>query len=318
MKIMASGPITSWQIDGETMETVRNFIFLGSKITVDGVCSHEIKGRLPLGRKAMSNLDSILKKKNRDITLLRKVQSVKTIVYSSCHVGMWELNHKKSWVLKNWCFWTMVLEKTLESPLDYKEIKPFNPKGNQPWMFIGRTDAEAEALILWPPDANNWLIGKDLEAGKDWTQEEKGTTEDEMIGLHHQFNRHEFAQTPGDGKGQGSLACCSPWVTKIWTQLSGWTTTVVIIFIMLYIISPLLMLQLEICLLWPPSSNPLLFPPCPWSVSFASASQHPHSTLRWDKMARVARAAYFPSSTWKSVVRAGVEYLLLLTLLRVW
>ena len=115
------------------METVRNFIFLGSKITIDGVCSHEIKGHLPLGRKAMSNLDSILK--NRDITLLRKVQSVKTIVYSGCHVGMWELNHKESWVLKNWCFWTVVLEKTRESPLDCKEIKPVNPKGNQPFQI---------------------------------------------------------------------------------------------------------------------------------------------------------------------------------------
>ena len=177
-----------------------------------------------------------------------------------------------------------VLEKTLESPLDCKEIKLVNPKGNQSWIFIGRTDAEAEALIFWPPDAKNWLIGKDLEAGKDWTQEEKETTEDEIVGWHHQFNGHEFAQTPGGGIGQWSLAWCSPWghkesdITKWLNNNSGHYI------IMLYIISPLLMLQLEVSLLWPPSSSPLLFPPCPWSVSFTSASQHPHSTLRWDKM----------------------------------
>ena len=111
---------------------------------------------------------------------------------STVHVWMWELDHKESWVLKNWCFWTVVLEKTLESPLDCKEIKPFNSKGNQSWIFIGRTDAEAEIPILWPPDAKNWLTGKDPDAGKDRRWEEKGTTEDDMVGWHHQLNGQEF------------------------------------------------------------------------------------------------------------------------------
>ena len=145
-KIMASDPITSWQIDGETMETVTDFIFLGSQITTDGDCSHEIKRCLLLGRKVMTNLDSILK--SRDITLPTKVHLVKAMV-SSNHVWMWELDYKESWVPKNWSFWTVVLEKTLKSPLDCKEIKPVNPKGDQSWIFIGRTDAEAETPILW-------------------------------------------------------------------------------------------------------------------------------------------------------------------------
>ena len=164
---MVSGPITSWQIDGETMETVRDFIFLGSKIPADGDCSHKIKRHLFLGRKAMSNLDSILK--SRDITLPTKVRLVKAMVFPVVMYGwMWELDYKESWVPKNWCFWTVLLEKTLESPLDSKEIQPVHPKGDQSWTFIGRTDAKAEAPILWPPDAKNWLIGKDSDAGKDW------------------------------------------------------------------------------------------------------------------------------------------------------
>ena len=135
-------------------------------------------------------------------------------VFSSSHVWMWELDHKESWAPKNWCFWTVVLEKTLESPLDSKEIKPVNPKGNEPWIFIRRTDAEAEAPILWPPDAKSQLIRKDSDAGKDWGQEEKGMTEDEMVGWHHWLNGCEFEQTSGDSEGQGSLACCGPWVRK--------------------------------------------------------------------------------------------------------
>ena len=136
---------------------------------------------------------------------------------------MWELDYKESWAPKNWCFWTMVLEKTLESPLDCKETQTINPKGNQSWMFIGRTDAEAEALIHWPPYAKSWLIGKDPDARKDWRQEEKGTTEDEMVGWHHQLNGHEFEQAPGVGDGQGGLVCCRPWGRKSWTWLSDWT-----------------------------------------------------------------------------------------------
>ena len=124
------------------------------------------------------------------------------------------MGHKEGWMLKNWYFWTVVLEKTLESPLDCKEIKPVNPKGNQPWIFIGRTDAEVEAPICWPPDMRSWLIRKDSGAGKDWGQEEKGTTEDEMTGWHHRLNGHEFEQTLGDSEGQGSLARCSPWSHK--------------------------------------------------------------------------------------------------------
>ena len=136
---------------------------------------------------------------------------------------MWELDHKEGWALKNWCFWTVVLEKTLERPLDSKEIKLVNPKGNQPWIFIGRTDAEAETPVLWLPDMKSQLIGKDPGAGKDCRQEEKGVTEDEMVGWHHRFNGHEFGQTSGDSEGQGSLACCSPQGSNSPRQLSDWT-----------------------------------------------------------------------------------------------
>ena len=189
MKIMASGPITSWQIDGETMETVRDFIFLGSKITADGDCSHEIKRYLLLERKAMTHLDSIFK--SRDITLPTKVHLVKAMVFPVVMYG-YEFNYKESWAPKNWCFWTVVLEKTLESPLYWKEIEPVHHKGNQSWILIGRTDVEAEVPILWPPDVKNWLIGKDPDTEKDWRWEEKGMTEDEMVGWHHRLNGHEF------------------------------------------------------------------------------------------------------------------------------
>ena len=142
---------------------------------------------------------------------------------------MWKLDYKESWAPKNWCFWTVVLEKTLESPLDSKKIKLVNPKGNQSWIFIGRTDAEAEATIFWPPDAKNWLTGKAPRAGKDWRQEGKGMTEDEMFGWHHQLNGHESAQALWVGDGQGSLACYSPWGLKesdmtdrlSWTEQKG-------------------------------------------------------------------------------------------------
>ena len=122
---------------------------------------------------------------------------------------MWELDYKESWALKNWCFWTVVLEKTFKSPLNSKEIKPVHPKGNQSWIFIERTDIEAETPILWPPDVKNWLIGKDPDAGEDWRQEEKGATEDELVGWHHRLKEHEFEQTQGDSEEQDSLVCCS-------------------------------------------------------------------------------------------------------------
>ena len=129
--------------------------------------------------------------------------------FSSSHVWMWELDYKENWVPKSWCFWTVVLEKTLESPLDCKEAKVIHPKGNQSWIFIGRTDTEAETPTLWPPDVKSWLFWKDPDAGKVWRQE-KGMTEDKMVGWHHWLNGHEFEQAPGIGDGQGSLACCSP------------------------------------------------------------------------------------------------------------
>ena len=126
---------------------------------------------------------------------------------------MWELDYKESWAPKNWCFWTVVLEKTLESPLDCKEIQPVYPKGNQSWIVIGRTDAEAETPILWSPDVKNWLIWKHPDGGKDWRRE-KGMTKDEMVGWHHWLDGHEFEQAPSVGDDQGSLACCSPWRQK--------------------------------------------------------------------------------------------------------
>ena len=144
---------------------------------------------LLLGRKVMANLDSILK--SRDITLPTKVRLLKAI-FSSGHVWMWKSNYEESWVLKNWCFWTVMLEKTLESPLDWKEIQPVYPKGDQSWVFTGRTDVEAETPILWPSDMKSWFIWKDPDAGKDWRQEEKGTTKDEMVGWHHRLNGHEL------------------------------------------------------------------------------------------------------------------------------
>jgi len=187
---MASGPITSWQIYEETMETVRDFILGGSKITVDGDCSYEIKRHLLLGRKAMTNLDSILKKQRHYFAI--KCPCSQSYGFPSSHAWMWELDYKESWAPKNQCFWTVMLEKTLQSLLDSKEIQPVNPKGNQSWIFIGKTDVEAETPILWPSDVNNWLIWKDPDAGKDWRQEEKGMTEDEMVGWHHWLNGHEF------------------------------------------------------------------------------------------------------------------------------
>ena len=134
--------------------------------------------------------------------------------FSSGHVWLWELDCEESWAPKNWCFWIVVLEKTLESPMDCKVIQPVHSKGGQSWMFFGRNDAKAETPVLWPPDAKGWLIGKDTDAGEDWGQEEKGMTENEIVGWHHWLNGHEFEQTPGDGEGQGHLACRSPWGRK--------------------------------------------------------------------------------------------------------
>ena len=145
--------------------------------------------------------------------------------FSSGHVWMWELDCEESWALKNWCFWTMVLEKTLESSLDCKRIQPVHSKGDQSWVFFGRTDAKAEPPVLWPPHAKSWLIWKDPDAGRDWGREEKGMTEDEMAGWHHQLDGQEFGWTPGVGDGQGGLACCDSWGHKELdtTQRLNWT-----------------------------------------------------------------------------------------------
>ena len=201
-KIMVSSPIPSWQADGETMETVKDFTFLGSKITAGRDCRHEMKRRLLPGRKALTNPDSMLK--SRGITLPTKALIVRAVVFPGVRYGC-ELDHKEGWELKNGCFWTVVLEKSLESPWDCK-IKAVNPKGNQPWLCIAKTVPEAEVPIFWPPDVKSLLIGKDPDAGKDRRQEEKGTTDDEMVGCHHWLNGRKFEQAPGDGEGQGSLA----------------------------------------------------------------------------------------------------------------
>ena len=204
----ASGPITSWQIDGETMETVRDFI-LGR---IQNRCRWWLqpwnKKMLAPWKKSYDQARQHIEKQRHFFA--KKGPSSQSYGFTSSHVWMWELDYKESWTLKNLCFWTVVLEKTPESPLDCKEIQPVHPKGNQFWIFIGKTDTP----ILWLPDAKNQLIWKDPDAGKDWRQKEKGTTEDEMVSWHHWRDGHEFEQAPGIGDGQGSLACCSPWVCK--------------------------------------------------------------------------------------------------------
>ena len=186
---MASGPIISWQIDGEIMETGADFILGGSKITADSDCSHEIKRRLLPGRKVTTNLDSIVK--SRDITLSTKFSQ--GYGFSSGHVWMWELDCKESWAPKNWCFWTVVLGKTLESPLDCKEIQPVHPKGNQSWIFTERTDVEAETPILWPPDANNWFLEKTLMLGKSEAGRRREWQRMRWLdGITDSINWHEF------------------------------------------------------------------------------------------------------------------------------
>ena len=187
-------------------------LFLGApKITADGDCSHEIKRRLLLGRKVTTNLDSIFK--SRDITLPTQVHLVKAMVFPVV-MYEWELDCKEGWAPKNWCFWIVVLEKTLASPLDSKEIKPVSHKGDWSWIFTGRTDAEAEASILWPPDGKSWLTGKDPGAMKDSGQEEEEMVEDEVVWWCQWCCGYEFEQTLGDGEGQGSLVSCSPWAHK--------------------------------------------------------------------------------------------------------
>ena len=167
----------------------------------------------------MTNLRQYVKKQSHYFA--NKGPFSQSYGFSSGHVWMWELDYKESWVLKNWCFWTVVLEKTLESPLDWKEIQPVHPKGDQSWEFIGKTDAEAETPIIRPPHAKSWLTGKDPDAGRDWGQEKKGTTEDEMAGWHHRLDAHEFGWTQG---GQRGLACCNFQSQRVeTTEQLNWT-----------------------------------------------------------------------------------------------
>ena len=194
---MESGPITSWQIDGEIMETVRDLIFLGSRITADGNWSHEI---------------------NRPLLLF-------FFFFPSSHAWMWELNHKEGWAPKNWCFWTVVLQKTLESPLGRKEIKPVYSKGNQPWIFIGRTDAEAP--ILWPPEGKSQLIRKDPDTRKDARQEEKGMTEDEWLDDITDSMNMSLNKLLEMMKDREDWRAAAHGVKKSWTQLRDWTTTTI-------------------------------------------------------------------------------------------
>ena len=184
------------------MKTVTDFTFGGSKITAEGDCSHEIKRHLLLGKKAMTNPDSILK--NGNVTLPTKACLVKAMVFPVVMYGC------ESWVLKNWCFWTVVLEKILESPLDSKKIQPVHPKGNQSWVFIGRTDVEAETPILWPPDVKNWLTGKDPDAGKDWGKRRSGWQRKRWLDGISDSMDMSLNKLQGVGDQQGSLACCSP------------------------------------------------------------------------------------------------------------
>ena len=208
-KIMTSGPITARHIEGEEVEVRTDFLFLGSRITMDSDCSHEIRWLL-LGRKAM--------KPRRCAEKLRHYFTNKGL-YSqgygipSGHAQLWDWDHKESGMSKNWCFWTKVLEKTPQSPLDSKEIKPVNLKGDQPWIVTRRTDAEAEAPVFGSSDVNRRLIRKVPHAGKDHGQKTRAS-ENKGVGRHHRCNERELGQTPGDGEGQGRLVCCGPWGHK--------------------------------------------------------------------------------------------------------
>ena len=212
---------------GKQWKQCQTLLFGGSKITADGDCSHEIKRRLLLGRKVMTNLDSIFK--SRDITLPTKVPLIKAMVFPVVMYGCesWTVKKAESWridAFELWC-WRRLLR------IPCKEIQPVHSKGDQPWDFFGRNNAKAETPVLWPPHAKSWLIGKDSDAGRDWGQEEKGMTEDEMAGWHHRLDGRESEWTPGVGDGQGGLACCNSWGCKEsdTTEQLNWTEKLIVL-----------------------------------------------------------------------------------------
>ena len=206
------------------MEVVTDFLFLGPKITADGDGNRETRRQLLLGRKAVRKWRQCIKKQGHHFA--NKGLHSQGYGLSGSHAWMRELDHKEGRVPKNWCFQTVVLEKTLERLLECKGMKPVNLKGNQLWILFGRTDAEAEVPIIWPPASNCWLIGKDPDAGKDWRQEEKRATEDEMVGWHHQLNGHEFEHALWDSEGQGVWHAAVLGTGKSQTQMSDSTTSV--------------------------------------------------------------------------------------------
>ena len=214
INIMASSPITSCQTEGKKWKQWQIFFSWALKSLWTVTAAMKLKD-VPW-KESYDKPRQHIKKQRHNFA--DKGPSSQSYGFSSSHVWMWELDHKEGWAPQNGCFWTVVLEKTLESPLDCKEIQPVHPKGDQSWIFIGRTDVKVEAPILWPSDAESWLTGKDPDAGKDWRQEEKGITEDEMVGWHHWLNGQEFEQAPGDGEGQGSPVCCSPWGRRYETE----------------------------------------------------------------------------------------------------
>ena len=204
---MASCPITSRQID---VETVSGFFW--APVSLQMMLADMKLNMLPPWKDSYNQPRQHIKKKRHYFA--NKGPSSQGYSFPGGHVWMWYLEYKESWVLTNWSFWALVLEKTLESPLDCREIQPVHPRGDQSWVFIGRTDVEAETPIFWPPDEKSWLIWKDSDAWKDWRQVEKRMAEDEMVGWHHWLDGHEFGWTPGGGDGQGGLACCSSWGCK--------------------------------------------------------------------------------------------------------
>ena len=222
MKTMASRPITSWQLMGKQWKQWQT-LFSGAPKSLQMVTAAvKLKDACSFKEKLEKHRQHIEKQRHY---FAYKSPSGQSYGFSSNHVWMWELDLKDCWAPKNRCFWTVVFKKTLESPLDFKEIQPVHPKGDQSWIFIGKTDVEAETPILWPPDVKSWLIWKDPDAGKDWRQEEKGMTEDELVEWHHRLNGHGFGWTPGVGDGQGSMVCCSPWGGKEldMTEWLNWT-----------------------------------------------------------------------------------------------